>query len=77
MSNWVSQKYYKILKDLTDKNESGFYQFSEKKIESLLSYLQKQFGERKSYDLYRSDNSLNHKFTVDVTALGVVIAKIY
>lgn len=77
MSNWVSQKYYKILKDLTDKNESGFYQFSEKKIESLLSYLQKQFGERKSYDLYRSDNSLNHKFTVDVTELGVVIAKIY
>ena len=77
MSNWVSQKYYKILKDLTGKNESGFYQFSEKKIESLLSYLQKQFGERKSYDLYRSDNSLNHKFTVDVTELGVVIAKIY
>ena len=77
MSNWVSQKCYKILNDLTEENRSGFYRFNEKKIESLLSYLQKYFGEKKSYDLYRSDNSLNHKFTVDVTELGVVIAKIY
>lgn len=55
MSNWVSQKYYKILNDLTEENRSGFYRFNEKKIESLLSYLQKYFGEKKSYDLYRSD----------------------
>lgn len=75
--NWISKKYYEVLKDLTEENESGFYRFNENKIESFLSYLQKYFGERKSYDLYRSDNSLNHKFTVDVTELGVVIAKIY
>ena len=77
MNDLVSEKYYKLLKSLTEENESGFYRFNEKKIESLLSYLQKYFGERKSYDLYHSDNSLNHKFTVDVTELGVVIAKIY
>ena len=77
MSNWVSQKYYKILNDLTEENRSGFYRFNEKKIESLLSYLQKYFGEKKSYDLYRSDNSLNHKFTVDINEDGVLVAKIY
>lgn len=77
MSNWVSQKCYKILNDLTEENRSGFYRFNEKKIESLLSYLQKYFGEKKSYDLYRSDNSLNHKFTVDINEDGVLVAKIY
>ena len=77
MSNWVSsQRCYKTLKDLTDENGSGFYPFSEKKIKGLLSYIQKQFGERSSYELHYS-GSLNHKFTVDVTELGVVIAKIY
>ena len=77
MSNWVSQKCYKILNDLTEENRSGFYRFNEKKIESLLSYLQKYFGEKKSYDLYRSDNSLNHKFTVDINEDGVLVAKLY
>ena len=75
--NWISKKYYEVLKDLTEENESGFYRFNENKIESLLSYLQKYFGERKSYDLYRSDNSLNHKFTVDINEDGVLVAKIY
>ena len=75
--NWVSRKYYKILKDLTDENGSGFYQFSEKKIENLLSYLQKYFGERNSYNLYYSEFLLNHRFDVDVTEHGVVIAKKY
>lgn len=77
MSNWVSRKYYKALKNLTDKNGSGFYPFSEKKTKSLISYLRKQFGERDSYDLYYSDFLLNHRFDVDVTEHGVAIAKIY
>lgn len=75
--NWISKKCYETLKSLTEENGSGFYRFNEKKIESLLSYLQKYFGERKSYDLHRSDNSLNHKFTVDINENGVLVTKIY
>ena len=75
--NWVSKKYYEVLKDLTDKNGSGFYKFEKEGIKNLLSYLQKYFGERKSYDLHRSDNSLNHKFTVDINENGVLVTKIY
>ena len=76
MNDLVSEKYYKLLKSLTNKNGSGFYKFEKEGIKNLLSYLQKYFGDRKSYDLYYRD-FLNHKFTVDITEYGVVIAKSY
>ena len=74
--NWISKKCYETLKSLTEENGSGFYQFNEKKIESLLSYLQKYFGERDSYSLHYSD-FLNHRFTVDINENGVLVEKIY
>lgn len=77
--DWISKKYYKVLKDLTDENGSGFYSLNEektetlKRIENLLLYLENNFGKRKSYELHYS----NHKFTVDITEYGLVTARIY
>lgn len=76
MNNWES-KCYEILKSLTDKNGSGFYKFGEKRIEQLLTFLKKHFGERSYYELRYYSNSLNYEFTVDINENGVTVTKIY